>query len=140
MKPRIALVAAVFNGRVVAPMLAAARDEIQQQCVLAQTVEVSGSYELPLIVDALLQRSDVDAVVVLGYIERGETLHGEVMGHAIHRSFIESQLAHRKPVGLGVIGPGATEKQALQRNETYARTAVRAALTSCQVLQRIVDE
>ena len=70
-----------------------------------------GSYEMPLIADVLLGREDVDALVVLGYIERGETLHGEVMGNVVHAALVQLQLKHRKPMGLGVIGPGATPEQ-----------------------------
>jgi len=50
------------------------------------TVRVPGAYETPLVAKKLLARKDVDALVVLGFIERGETLHGEVMGHVVHRA------------------------------------------------------
>ena len=53
-----------------------------------------------------------DGLVVLGYIERGETLHGEVMGHVVHTALVQLQLKYRKPVGIGIIGPGATAEQA----------------------------
>ena len=60
-----------------------------------------------------------DAVVVLGHIERGETLHGEVMGHVVQHALVQLQFKYRKPVGVGIIGPGATAEQAdVRKHET----------------------
>jgi 6,7-dimethyl-8-ribityllumazine synthase len=73
--------------------------------------------------------------VVLGFIERGQTQHGEVMGHVVHRALVDLELKHRKPVGIGIIGPGATSEQAEKRKVDYARAAVRAALRSWNVLR-----
>src|SRR5437763_15237311 len=69
---------------------------------------VNGCYELPLIAAVEIARPEADALVVLGYIERGETLHGEVMGHVVSEALVRLQLEHVKPIGLGIIGPGAT--------------------------------
>jgi 6,7-dimethyl-8-ribityllumazine synthase len=89
---------------------------------------VPGCYELPFVANLAFQRSDCDFLVAVGYIERGETLHGEVMGHVVSRALVDLSLKHEKPIGLGIIGPGATLDQANKRKEEYARAAVRAAL------------
>lgn len=110
-------------------MLAAAEDEAERACVpVVLTVRVPGCYETPLVAEHVLRRRNVAALVVLGCIERGETLHGEVMGHVVHRSLVEASLRHDKPVGLGIIGPGATPKQADARKDSSARAAVRAVV------------
>ena len=129
MKKRLALLAAEFNRPLVDAMVAAAADEAERLgAAVVRTVRVSGCYETPLLADRLLALRDVDALVVLGYIERGQTLHGEVMGHVVHRALIDLALRHGKPAGLGIIGPGATAKQAEVRKDRSARAAVRAAL------------
>ncbi len=128
---RIAIVAAAFNRAIIDPMLVAAHDEAKKlEITVDREVLVPGSFEIPLVTAALLAKSKIDAVVVLGYIEKGETLHGEVIGHVVYRSLIELQIAHGKPIGIGIIGPGATLAQAETRREGYARAAVRAALAS----------
>ena len=99
---------------------------------------VPGCYEVPLLASKLIARADVDALVVLGYIERGETLHGEVMGHVVHRSLMDMSIAHGKPVGLGIIGPGATSEQAEVRQDGYARAAVKAALAALAAVRAIL--
>ncbi len=127
--PRVAIVAGQFHREIATAMVEAAAAAIAEAgAQLVETLWVAGSYETPLAVQALLRDPGVDVVVVLGYIERGETLHGEVMGHVVHRALVELSLRYEKPVGMGIIGPGATAEQAHARKIAYAQAAVRAAL------------
>ena len=89
-------------------------------------VWVPGSMEKPLATKRLLERSVVDAVVVLGIIERGETAHGRVMGQAVIQSLIDLQLATNKPVGVGILGPEILPEQIPPRLAPYAEAAVKA--------------
>ncbi len=126
----IAVIAAEFNRPLVDVMIASASDEAKEHGarLAFEPLRVPGCYETPLVVARVLGRRDVDAAVVLGYIERGETQHGEVMGHVVHAALVRLAIDHGKPVGIGIIGPGATQPQADERKESYARAAVRAAL------------
>lgn len=135
---KIAIIAAEFNRGIIDPMVAAAHEEAATLGITVEReVRVPGSFELPLIANALLAKSKIDAVVVLGYIEKGETLHGETIGHVVCRSLLELQLEHGKPIGIGIIGPGATLVQAESRKDGYARAAVRAAKSSLDNLAAI---
>ncbi|MEO8705634.1 MAG: 6,7-dimethyl-8-ribityllumazine synthase [Kofleriaceae bacterium] len=136
---KLALVAAEFNHDLIEAMIAAARDEASKLPVeIVREVRVPGCYEVPLVVASLLARGKIEAAVVLGYIERGETQHGEVMGHVVHRALVDMQLATGKPVGIGIIGPGATPEQAESRKDGYARAAVRAVVASRAALAKLV--
>lgn len=129
------LVVAEFHRELAATMVAAARDEAaSSDAEVVEEIRVPGAYELPLTVQHVLEDRRPDALVALGFIEKGETLHGEVMGHVVHRSLVELELSHRMPMGLGLIGPGATPAQAEVRAEGSARSAVRAALALRGVL------
>ena len=132
------LVAAEFNQPLVDVMIASAQDEMKQLGIeLSHVLRVPGCYELPLSCGVALALPSVQLVVALGYIERGETQHGEVMGHVVHRALVDLSLNHGKPIGLGIIGPGATAAQAELRKESYARAAVRAALASLRALEAV---
>jgi 6,7-dimethyl-8-ribityllumazine synthase len=110
-------------------MLAFAKSQIEfWDSDLVEEVSVAGSFEIPLAVKRLLKRKDVDGVVALGFIERGETLHGEAIGNAVANGVIELSLEYGKPVGFGVIGPGATHEQAKARTEKVAKEAVNAVV------------
>jgi 6,7-dimethyl-8-ribityllumazine synthase len=51
------------------------------------------------------------------------------MGQAVIKTIIELQLVHEKPVGLGIIGPGAEPEQIEPRLEPHARAAIAAIAT-----------
>lgn len=136
-KPRLALVAAAFHQPLTNEMVAAAREEAKGKATITQVVLVTGSYEIPLVMEQLIRRRSIDAGVALGFIEKGETLHGEVMGHVVHRALIDLQLKYKKPIGLGLIGPGATPAQAEVRKIPNAKAAVRAALATLKTLKKL---
>ncbi|MDP6659168.1 MAG: 6,7-dimethyl-8-ribityllumazine synthase [Candidatus Poseidoniia archaeon] len=87
---------------------------------------VPGALECPLALQRLLARDDIAGAVLLGIIERGETQHGLAMGQAVVQAVLDLQLATGKPVGMGVIGPGAEPQHIEPRLLPYARKAVDA--------------
>ena len=89
-------------------MLVHAEDEAHALgCSLASPTWVPGSLEMPLATQRAFEDPDCIGAICLGVIERGETLHGEVMGHAVLNALIDLQLGHDRPIGVGIIGPGA---------------------------------
>ena len=96
---------------------------------LTDVVWVPGSMEVPLALERLLLREDVDGAITLGIIERGETQHGLVMGQSVTRAIIDLQIKHDKPIGLGIIGPGAEPEHIEPRLEPHARAAVGAVVS-----------
>ena len=66
-----------------------------------QVVWVPGTYEAPLVVERMLEDDALDAVCVVGYIEKGSTLHGQEMGSTCSLIFKQLELEHGKPVGHG---------------------------------------
>ena len=108
-------------------MLAHANDEAKKQgVVIGEVVWVPGSMEVPLALDRLLNNHD--AAACLGIIEKGETQHGLAMGQAVIKTVLDLQLKHDKPVGLGIIGPGAEPHHIEPRLEPHARAAIVACL------------
>jgi 6,7-dimethyl-8-ribityllumazine synthase len=63
----------------------------------------------------MLANEAIDGVVIVGYIEKGSTLHGQEMGSTMSLLFKQMELDFGKPVGMGIIGPGATAEQAASR-------------------------
>jgi 6,7-dimethyl-8-ribityllumazine synthase len=126
-KAGIAIVVGSFHQAECATMLTAAKAAIAAQGLqLRAVVRVPGSYEKPLAVKRLLRRDDVQAVVALGIIERGETDHGLVMGQSVSDALIGLQLDFMKPIGIGIIGPGVHPSQINPRLIPHAEAAVAA--------------
>tara|TARA_Y100001934_G_C11794023_1_gene513992 strand:+ start:84 stop:476 length:393 start_codon:yes stop_codon:yes gene_type:complete len=123
----LGIVCGSFHREQVERMLKFAIDEASSKnWEVSDVVWVPGSMEAPLAIDRMLQRIEIQGAVVLGIIERGETDHGLVMGQSVTKSMIELQIKHNKPIGLGIIGPGAEPKHIEPRLEPHARSAVGA--------------
>ena len=125
--PNIALVCGSFHRTEIERMLTWAREEATlRELDILDVVWVPGAMEIPLAVDRLLSNDEIDGVACLGIIEKGQTQHGLAMGQAVIKTIIELQLVHEKPVGLGIIGPGAETEHIEPRLEPHARAAVAA--------------
>ena len=108
-------------------MVKKAKDIASEHGFLIEDVNwVPGSMEVPLQIKRLFLRESIDGAVVLGIIENGETQHGLVMGQAVTKSLLDLQLASMKPIGFGIIGPGAKPDQIEDRLLPYAESAVLA--------------
>ena len=127
---KIAMVCGSFHKNEVEKMLAWAHEEAENYGLeIIETVWVPGAMEVPLALDRMLEREDIIGAACLGIIEKGSTQHGLAMGQAVIKSIIELQLVHEKPVGLGIIGPGAEPQHIEPRLEPHARAAVAAIST-----------
>ena len=137
MSKNIAVVLGSFHKTEALDML----DEIRQYCAennlnILDEVWVPGSMEKPLALKRLLAKPNIDGVVVVGIIEKGETSHGFVMATAVVNAIIDIQLATMKPVGVGILGPDITPEQIPPRVRPYARSAVTAMNTMFDVLDK----
>lgn len=119
---RIAVVASQFNREVVDPMVERALARAKERDArVTVVVRVPGAYEIPLAVQRLLAREDVDGAVAVGAVIKGETHHDEAIMAAVTPALLEIGLRAGKPVGLGITGPGMTGDQAVARVENAAR-------------------
>ena len=134
---RIAIIVSEFNFDVTSLMLERAKQHLEHhRAELAAEVHVPGVYDMPPAIKKLLRRKDVDGVVILGAVIKGETLHDEVITHATARSAQRLALKYDKPVGLGITGPGMTHAQAMERLDN-AKNAVDAVVKMLSVLREI---
>ena len=123
----LGIVCGAFHRKQVERMLEYAHDEAEaKNWEVVEVAWVPGSMEAPLALERMLQNEDVHGAVVLGIIERGETEHGLVMGQSVTKAVIDLQISHNKPIGLGIIGPGADPEHIEPRLEPHARAAVGA--------------
>ena len=126
----IAIVCGSFHKNEVSKMLEWASNEASKhELTVSEIVWVPGAMEVPLALERLLSRDDIQGAACLGIIEKGQTQHGLAMGQAVIKSIIDLQLNWNKPVGLGIIGPGAEPEHIGPRLEPHARAAI-AAISS----------
>ena len=124
---KIAIVVAEFNQKITSRMYDVAMETAKKLNLdVIHTSYVNGIFDMPLIIDKLLQRNDVDAVVTLGAVIKGQTKHDEVIAHSTATSITNLSIKHQKPVSLGISGPGMAVRQAYARIRPVSENAVNA--------------
>lgn len=133
---RIGLVAAEFNFDVTSMMIQRAKAEADFLGVkITEEFFVPGVYDIPLAVKNLIQRDNIDAVITIGAVIKGETDHDQVIMAQAARKITDLSLEYNKPVGLGISGPGETQLQAMDRIE-MGRDALVAVVKMLQRLEK----
>ena len=134
----IAIVVAEFNEKVTSRMYEVAIEHAKNlKLDIKYTSKVPGIFDMPLVIDKLLEKKDVDGVVTLGAVIKGQTKHDEVIANSTARNIVRLSLKHQKPVSLGISGPGMSERQAYARIRMVAENAVNAVQKVNTELKRI---
>ncbi|NWG36585.1 6,7-dimethyl-8-ribityllumazine synthase [Nitrososphaera sp.] len=125
---RLAIVVSEFNSEVTFRMLENAKKRAGKIGANVSFVfYVPGVYDMPLAVERLLKKHNVDAVVTIGAVIKGDTRHDDIVAENAARLVADLSLKHGKPVALGITGPGMTDEQAEARAEQVPVRAVNAA-------------
>ena len=127
-----------FNNEVTSRMLSVAQEKANlMKLKIIYTCKVPGAFDMPIIVDALLKKKNVDGIVTLGAIIKGQTKHDEVISHSTAKSLIDLSIKYQKPVSFGISGPGMQKRHAYARIRPVAERAVEAVVKISEELQRI---
>ena len=80
MPVRLAIVVSEFNSGITFRMLDRARDHAGKvDAKISYVLYVPGAFDMPLAVQKLLKKQDVDAVVTLGAVIKGDTRHDDIV-------------------------------------------------------------
>jgi len=140
-KVRIGVVVSEFNREITFPMLGNAKKQAKKMdAIITYVCYVPGSYDMPVIVQELLKKKDVDAAVTLGAVIKGETNHDEIVAENAARLIADLSVKHSKPVALGITGPNMSFKQARDRSEIVPIRAVISAVSMATRIKKIREE
>lgn len=115
--PKIGIVVSTYNSNITQRLLEGSLKTLQSagwNGDRVETVKVPGAWELPLAAQRLLDRDEVQGVVVLGAVIRGETTHDQHINRAVSSALMDLMLASGKPVGFGLLTCNTLE-QAIHR-------------------------
>lgn len=130
--------ASEFNDKVTSRMVEVALEKAKSlKLNVIFTCRVPGVFDMPLIIDRLLEKKEVDGVVTLGAVIKGQTKHDELIANATATRITKLSLKYQKPVSLGITGPGMGERQAYARIRPVSERAVEAVLKIFEELAKI---
>ncbi len=136
----IAIVVSEFNEEITSRMLSVAQEKAKiMKLKITYICKVPGAYDMPIIIDTLLQKKNVDGIVTLGAIIKGQTKHDEVIAHSLVNTLTNLSIKYKKPVSLGITGPGMQERHAYARIRPVAERAIEAVLKISNEIGRIQE-
>ena len=134
----IAIVVSEFNDEITSKMLDVAIEKAKDlKLNIKFTCKVPGVFDMPIVIDSLLKKKEIDAIVTLGAVIKGQTKHDELITNVAVRAITELSIKYQKPVTLGITGPGMSDRQAQARIRPVAERAVEAAEKIAEQLRKI---
>jgi 6,7-dimethyl-8-ribityllumazine synthase len=139
-KIRIAIIVSEFNSDITFQMLNKAKDQAQKiKADIRYICFAPGSFDMPLLIEELLKKNDVDAAVTLGAVIKGETSHDDIVAENAARLIADLSLKYGKPIGLGITGPDMTLEQAKDRIDIVPLRAVNAAVNMAIRIKKLKE-
>ncbi len=144
---RVAAVVSQFHDELTGAMLESARAELEASGMAPEDLHVAwvpGSFELPLVARRYARRDDIDAVLCLGLVLKGETTHDRYVAQGATDGIVQVMLETDKPVLMGVLTCQTLEQaraRALPRDaggggEDKGREVARAAVVTLAALEQ----
>jgi len=140
---RYAVVVSRFNEEITGGLLAGAREALREAGVRDDAVEVfwvPGAFEIPLAAKRAATSGQFAAVVCLGCLIKGDTMHFEYIADAAAHGIMRAGLEADVPVTFGVLTT-LTDAQAEERSAPGAgnkgREAAQAAIEMVRVLRNM---
>lgn len=100
-----------------------------------ETLHVPGTFELGLGCQWLAQKEEVDAVIALGCVIKGETPHFEYICQAASTGIMAVGLKYNKPVIFGVLTTLNDEQAQDRVGGKHGNKGMEAAFTALNMLQ-----
>ena len=140
---RFAIVVSRFNEEITAGLLAGAREALAEAGVRDDAVavfHVPGAFEIPLAAVRAAESGEFAAVICLGCLIKGETMHFEYIAEAVAHGIMRAGMETGVPVTFGVLTT-LTDAQAEARAAVGAgnkgREAAFAALDMTRLLRQM---
>jgi 6,7-dimethyl-8-ribityllumazine synthase len=142
--PKFAVVVGKFNAFITEKLLKACLDEFSRHGVCecdVQVVWVPGAFELPVTALKLAQKKNIQVVICLGAVIRGETLHYELVAQAAARGIMNVSLQTGKPVVFEVLAADTVKLCEARSKEgdrdNKGASAARVALEMVQTFNKL---
>lgn len=135
---KIGIVAATFYREEIDMLIASAKDYLLAAGIPEANIsiwEVPGSYEIPLLGEALADAKKVDAMLGLGIIVQGQTKHADLIAQESARGMMDIQLRHKIPFAFEILWVEALEHARTRGSK--GEEAASAALHSLAELSRL---
>ena len=131
---RVAIVVGRFNEFITKKLCNACVSELIKQGVSKNAITVTwvpGSFEIPATALRLSKKKSIDAVICLGAVLQGETLHYELVAREAAHGIMNASLLTQKPIIFEILAARKVkllEERAKVKGHNKGRVAAQTAL------------
>lgn len=130
---KFAIAVSDFNSEITSRLLEGALSVLKE----AKVVHVPGTYEIPLAVKKLALSKKYDAIIALGCVIRGETIHFEVICRTTADSLQKISLETGVPVTSGIVMAESEEQAKARCGGKVANRGSEAAQAALEMLNTL---
>lgn len=126
----IGIAVSEWNEEITGALLNGAVDFLKESGVPDEQIlirAVPGSFELPVAAQFMLEARDVDGVLCLGSVVRGETEHFTFVCNGVSQGIKDVSLKYSKPVIFGVLTDDTWEQAKARSGGQHGNKGVEAA-------------
>lgn len=138
---KYAIVVARFNHFITDRLVEGCLDALKRHEVKDEEisiVRVPGAFEIPLVAKKLAKNDDIDAVICLGAVIRGDTPHFDYVCAEVSKGVAQVGLESEKPIIFGVVTTDNID-QAVQRAGVKSGNKGAEAAISAIEMANLVD-
>ena len=138
---RFGIVVSEWNDSITKKLLDGALDTLLKHGVAESNIEilpVPGSFELPFGARVLAEKEDMDAILCLGCIIKGETPHFEYVSQGVTQGITALNIHHEIPFIFGVLTTNTLQQAKDRAGGKHGNKGDEAAITAIKMahLQR----
>jgi 6,7-dimethyl-8-ribityllumazine synthase len=133
----LGVVVARFNEAVTERLLGGALEALRSHGVgedAIEVVEVPGAFEIPLAAQVLAARGDIDGIVCLGAVIRGETPHFDYVAGETASGISRAMAMTGVPMAFGVLTTDTVEQALARAGGTVGNKGYEAAVTVLEMV------
>lgn len=135
---RFGIVVSEWNGHITGNLLRGSLDTLHANGALEENIKVSfvpGSFELPSGAQIMLEHLNLDAVICIGSVIRGETAHFDFVCQACAQGVKDVALKYSKPVIFCVLTDDNEDQSIARSGGTFGNKGVEAAIAAIKMVE-----
>ncbi|MBD79843.1 MAG: 6,7-dimethyl-8-ribityllumazine synthase [Crocinitomicaceae bacterium] len=134
---KFAIVASEWNEEITNGLLNGAYSTLLKHRAIESNIvvhRVPGSFELPLGAQLFLEKGNVDSVICIGSVIRGETAHFDYVCEAVSQGVKDVSLKYGKPVIFGVLTDDNIQQSRDRSGGKHGNKGDEAAVTAIKMV------
>ena len=139
---RLAIVVSRYHEELAQELLSGAQDTLKSLGAKAEDVSVfwvPGAFEIPSAARAVSQHREVDAIICLGLIIKGETPHHEHLAREVARGVAQIHASTGIPTTFGILTPNTLDQAKARSGGSQGNKGAEAAAAAVAMIQLLAE-